>query len=289
MRIAVCILLSLAACERSSSSSPEKPDDPGADSPVEIKTIPVADGIYMLEGKGGNIGVSVGDDGVLIIDDQFEDMSGAIKAAIAKLSSSPMVYVLNTHYHADHTGGNVVFGKEATIVAHENARKHLVAFDQPAAALPVITYGDHMSIHFNGEEIRLVHLPGGHTDGDTAVFFTKSNVVHLGDNFFNKRLPFIDLGHGGDPKKLIESTNKLLAELPSDIAIIPGHGPLATMADYKAFRDLVVDALATVEKARAAGKTAAQVKKAGFGGKYKELETSFIDEGKFAEILYNSL
>jgi glyoxylase-like metal-dependent hydrolase (beta-lactamase superfamily II) len=242
----------------------------------------------MLEGRGGNIGVFVGADGVLLIDDKFADMSDAVRAAVAKLSKSPLVYVLNTHHHGDHTGGNAALGAGATIVAHENAREHLVEGKAAAVALPVITYGDHMSIHFNGEKLRLVHLPG-HTDGDTAVFFTSSNVVHMGDIFFNKRLPFIDPSSGGDPRTLIASIKTLLAELPADVKIIPGHGPLATLADLKAFHDLMVDAVTQVEKAKAAGKTAAQVKKAGFGGKYKALETASITEGKFAAILYEAL
>ena len=276
----------LFACERAGSS----PTDPaGSQTPEKIETVKVAENIYMLEGRGGNIGVFTGPEGVLIIDDKFADTTDIVKAAIAEVSSGPLVYVLNTHHHGDHTGGNPAFGKTARIVAHENARGHLVAGKEPPEALPVITYGDHMSIHFNGQELRLVHLPGGHTDGDTAVFFTGSNVVHLGDNFFNKRLPFIDLDAGGDPRKLIASTEKLLAELPGDVKIIPGHGPLATKSDLKAFHALLVDTLATVEKARAAGKTLEQVKKAGFGGRYKALESSFINEQRFAEILYKSL
>lgn len=254
-----------------------------------MKTIPVAGHIYMLAGKGGNIGVSVGEDGVLIVDDQFEDVSDAIKEAIGELSEGELVYVLNTHHHPDHTGGNPVFGAQATIVSHENARKHMVDRDDPEQGLPVITFDHRMSIHFNGEEVRLVHLPRGHTDGDSAIFFTGSNVVHLGDNFFNGRLPFVDLGAGGDPGALLESTASLLETLPEDVKIIPGHGELASMADYKRFHGMLADTIATVRKAKAAGKSLDEVKKAGFAGKYSAWESSFVDEHRWAETIYQSL
>lgn len=288
MRSPIPLLLAAVAllgCERVSSD----PSEPTSKNPPKLETVEIAEGIYMLQGKGGNIGVFTGPDGVLIIDDKFADTVEVVKAAIAEVSKAPLVYVINTHHHGDHTGGNPEFGKVARIVAHENARARLVSAKAAPEGLPVITYGDHMSIHFNGQELRLVHLPGGHTDGDTAIFFTGSNVVHLGDNFFNKRLPFIDLDSGGDPAKLIASTERLLAELPDDVVIIPGHGPRATKSDLRAFHALLVDTLATVKKARAAGKTLEQVEKAGFGGKYKALASSFMTEGKLAAILYKSL
>lgn len=282
--------VALFACERARPGDAEAPQS-GADpaTAVEIKTIPVAGHIHMLVGRGGNIGVSVGEDGILIVDDQFADISEPIRAALAELSPGKLSYVLNTHHHPDHTGGNQVFGKQATIVSHENARKHMVGRGDPAHGLPVITFDHRMSVHFNGEEVRLVHLPRGHTDGDSAVFFTGANVVHLGDNFFNGRLPFVDLDAGGDPSALLASTEQLLGSLPEDVKIIPGHGDLATVADYRRFRDMLADTIGAVRKAKAAGKSLEQVTKAGFGGRYKAWASSFIDEPKWAATIYRSL
>jgi glyoxylase-like metal-dependent hydrolase (beta-lactamase superfamily II) len=283
--------LAIPGCERARSSDGAESPSPGADPKpaVDIETIQVSGHVYMLVGRGGNIGVSVGDDGILIVDDQFADISEPIRAALSKLSPGRLAYVLNTHHHGDHTGGNGVFGSEATIVSHENARKHMAGRGDPAGALPVITFDQGMSVHFNGEEVRLVHLPRGHTDGDSAVFFTKANVVHLGDNFFNGRLPFIDLDGGGDPSALLASTDKLLKTLPPDVKIIPGHGDLATMADYRRFRDMLADTIETVRKAKAAGKSLEEVTRAGFGGRYKAWAGSFVDEGKLAATIYKSL
>ncbi len=171
-------------------------------SKVEIKATKVADNVYMLEEAGGNIGVSVGGDGLLIVDDQFAPLAERIKAALQQLGMGKLKYVLNTHWHGDHAGGNVKFGTEATIIAHDNVRKRLANDQQvmgekvtvaPKDALPVITFDQTLTVHFNGEEIRAMHLPHGHTDGDSVIYFTKSNVVHMGDDFFVGRFPFVDL------------------------------------------------------------------------------------------------
>ena len=285
------VLLAVCGCEKGSSRTegPAKDEAVGGAEAAPIKTVAVADGIYMLVGRGGNVGVSVGEDGVLLIDDKFEDLARPIREAVAALSKGKIVYVLNTHHHGDHTGGNAAFSKDATLVSHENARKNLVTAEANAEALPVVTFNDEMSIHFNGQEIRLVHLPNGHTNGDSAVYFTQSNVVHLGDNFFNGKLPFVDLDNGGDPLVLLESTTKLLAELPPDTKIIPGHGDLAGIADYKAFHAMLEDTIATVRKAKAGGATVDAVKKAGFEGKYKAWASSFVGEDKWAETIYRAI
>ena len=175
-------------------------------SKVEIKATKVAGNVYMLEGAGGNIGVSVGSDGLLIVDDQFAPLADKIHAALRGLSPASLKFVLNTHWHGDHTGGNAAFSAEAPIIAQENVRKRM-ATDQvvfgdkvpasPKEALPVITFDDKVSVHFNGEEIKAIHFPAGHTDGDSVIFFTGSNVVHMGDDFFAGRFPFVDIGSGG--------------------------------------------------------------------------------------------
>ena len=157
---------------------------------VEIKATHVAKAVHMLEGAGGNIGVSVGEDGVLMIDDQFAPLAEKIRTAIGKISDRPIRLLLNTHHHGDHTGGNAEFGKTSTIIAHRNVRKRLAAGkNTPRSALPVVTYEKTVSLHFNGEDIEILHLPAGHTDGDSVIFFKGSKVVHMGDHFFNGRFP----------------------------------------------------------------------------------------------------
>jgi len=294
-RFTPSIVLSLSlvlavACEKSKPSETKPVADlpAAAEGKDAIKTVQVTENIYMLEGRGGNVGVFVGKDGVLLIDDKFEDLAEPIRAAVKALGKGQIVYVLNTHHHGDHTGGNVAFGKDATLVSHENARKHLVKNDVAADGLPVLTFSKSMSIFFNDEELKLVHLPNGHTDGDTAVYFTKSNVVHLGDNFFNGKLPFVDLGGGGDPNALLASTTRLANELPADVKLIPGHGPLASLDDYKVFREMLKETIGIVSTAKAKGASLDSVKKAGFGGKYKDWATAFVPVERWAETIYNA-
>jgi len=182
-------------------------------SKVEIKARQVSGNIHMLEGAGGNIAVSAGPDGLLIVDDQYAPLAEKIEAALAKLGPAPLKYVLNTHFHGDHTGGNVHFGKQATIVAQTNVRKRLGGGASVSGGLPVVTFDTSLSVHFNGEEIKLIHLGPGHTDGDTIVIFTKANVVHAGDQFFSGRFPNIDLSGGGDVRGYIRNVEQLLVPL----------------------------------------------------------------------------
>src|SRR5438045_6378007 len=194
-------------------------------SKVEIKVQKVAGTVYMLTGAGGNIGASIGDDGIVLIDDQFAPLAPKIKEALKSISDKPIRFILNTHFHGDHTGGNEVFGKEGTIIAHDNVRKRLESGTKamnnttppaPKAALPVVTFNDRATLHVNGEDIRLTYLPHGHTDGDTMVEFTKSNVVHMGDDFFLMNFPFIDRENGGSVKGLIANLDKALASMSDD-------------------------------------------------------------------------
>jgi cyclase len=208
-------------------------------SKVEIKVIPVAGKVYMLEGAGGNIGVSVGEDGILLVDDQFEPLAPKIRAALGGIAGAgsgggKIKLLINTHWHGDHVGGNKVFGPEATILAQTNVRRRLATEQTvrgekvaplPSQALPVVTYDQAVSVHWNGEEIKVVHFPHGHTDGDSVVFFTGSNVVHMGDDFFNGMFPFVDLGTGGSVQGLIDNVTRVLAMMPPDAKVIPGHGP----------------------------------------------------------------
>ncbi len=215
----------------------------------------VAPGLHMLSGKGGNIGVLVGADGTFLIDDQFADATPAILDAVRKLGGDRPRFLLNTHYHFDHTGGNAnLGGAGALILAHDNVRKWLASgyelkvFQRtqgpaPAAALPVITYDREMSLHLNGQEVRAIHLPGAHTDGDTVIRFLGSNAIHTGDIFFNGFFPFIDTAHGGSLAGMLAAVDRILAWVDADTRIIPGHGPLAGREDLLAYRGMLQLAL----------------------------------------------
>ena len=235
---------------------------------IETRAEKVAGNVYMLYGvggfSGGNIGVSVGPDGIVLVDDQFQPLVPKIEAALAGISAQPVRFVLNTHFHADHTHGNTVFARKATIIAHDNARKRIQADTEwdyapntkaPPEALPVVTFDQQLSVHLNGEEIRGVHVPAGHTDGDVVVHFTGSNVVHMGDLFFNGGFPFIDLEHGGTVKGYRAAVAKVLAGLPPDVKIIPGHGRLATRADLEKYLTMLDETAAIVQKAIDDGRT----------------------------------
>ncbi len=257
---------------------------------VEIKAKPVSQNVFMMEGSGGNIGVSVGTDGILIVDDQFAPLAEKIAAALKKLNPGKLKFVLNTHWHGDHTGGNAFFGADAHIVAHTNVRKRLAdSKDTKKEALPVITFDQSLSVHFNGEEIKVIHLPPGHTDGDSVVHFTKANVVHMGDQFFAGKFPYIDLGSGGDVAGYVKNVGEVLKQIPADAKIIPGHGPLATVDDLKAFHAMLVETTGLVSKAKAEGKTLEEVKAAGLPEKWKDWGTGFINTSRWLEIAYNSL
>ncbi len=253
-------------------------------SKVEIKTTKVAGNVYMLEGSGGNIGVSIGADGVLIVDDQFAPLAEKIKAAIEKLTQSRLRFVLNTHHHGDHTGGNEVFGETATIVAHSNVRKRLAANEKlRRLALPVITFDETLSVHFNGEEIQAIHYPNGHTDGDGIIWFKNSNVVHLGDHMMTGSFPYIDNGSGGSVDGWIKNIAAIIGKLPADIKIIPGHGRIASLDDLKALHKGVVDATAFVRKHLAEGKDTAAIKAIGLPAELKAWGGSFITPDVWVE------
>jgi glyoxylase-like metal-dependent hydrolase (beta-lactamase superfamily II) len=266
-------------------------------SKVEMKVIPVSGNIYMLMGAGGNIGVSAGPDGVLIVDDQYAPLADKIREALKGINPGKLRFVINTHFHGDHTGGNPTFGTDSTIIAHENVRKRLEAGSvimgnktEPMVGpgLPVITYADAASVHFNGEEIKARHFPHSHTDGDSIIFFTKSNVVHMGDDFFNGLFPFVDTDSGGSVQGLTDAVAKVLAEVPADVKIIPGHGPLSDVAGLKKFHRMLVETLAVVRKGKAAGKTLEQLQAAGLPEEWKSW-SSFIDTKGWIGTLYKSL
>jgi glyoxylase-like metal-dependent hydrolase (beta-lactamase superfamily II) len=257
-------------------------------SKVEIKAIPVAKNIYMLEGSGGNIGVSVGADGILIVDDQFAPLAEKIEAALQKLNPGKLKFVLNTHFHGDHTGGNAHFGaKDATIIAHSNVRVRLAGDSKnQKEALPVITFDQSASVHFNGEEIKLLHHGRGHTDGDSIIHFTGANVIHMGDQFFNGGFPFIDLNSGGSVQGYIKTVVTVLEKIPADAKVIPGHGPLASVDDLRKFHSMLTETTSLVKKAVAEGKTLDQIKSAGVPDRWKDWGSGFINTARWLETLY---
>ncbi len=287
-----CFLRAFAVCAAASFAAAASAQEDF--SKVEIRTEKLADTVYMMTGSGGNLGVSVGEDAVFVIDDQFAPLTAKIQAAIANLTSKPVKFVLNTHWHFDHTGGNENLGKAgAIIVAHENVRKRLstegfIEFlgmktkPEPKVALPVITFTRDLTFHLNGDELVVSHAPRAHTDGDSIVRFAKSNVVHMGDTFFNKLYPFIDTSSGG--------TDGVLKTVRDDTKIIPGHGPLASKADLKAYRDMLAAVSGNIRGQIKAGKTVEQVIASKPTAKYDEVwGKGFLAPEKFVEMVYKNL
>ncbi|HKU75744.1 MAG TPA: MBL fold metallo-hydrolase [Pyrinomonadaceae bacterium] len=269
-------------------------------SKVEVKATKVAGNVYMLQGSGGNIGVSVGNDGLLIVDDQFAPLADKIRAALKGLADKKLQFILNTHWHGDHTGGNVAFGPEATIIAHDNVRKRLATEQKstvfnsttppsPKEALPVITFDQTLTVHFNGEEIRAIHYPKGHTDGDSVIFFTTSNVVHLGDDFFAGRFPFVDLESGGTVEGLTKNIGEIIAKIPAGAKLIPGHGPISTVDDLKSYHRMLQQTTEIVRGKISAGKTLDQIKTEGLPAEWAPWGTGFIKTDRWVETIYKSL
>jgi cyclase len=264
---------------------------------VQIRAEKVRGNVHVLiSDRAGNIGASVGEDGILIIDDKFAPLADKIRAALAGISQSPLKFVLNTHWHGDHTGGNVVFGKEAPIIAHTNVRKRLAEGSAarnvrpaPKEALPVITFDESLSVHFNGEEIKAFHIPHGHTDGDIVLLFTKSNVAHLGDDFFAGRFPFVDIDSGGSVRGLIRGIAHLLEQLPDDVAIIPGHGPVSTKENLREYYTMLVETTEHVRKQMEEGKSLEAILQAGVPERWKSWAWNFINEERWIRIIHRSL
>ena len=238
---------------------------------VEIKPTLLGDGLYMLMGSGGNIGLSVGEDGTFIIDDQYAPLADKIQAAIKELSGDKPRFLINTHWHGDHAGGNEKFAQAgATIIAHKNVREALKSektiplFNMhkppsPKAALPVITFSESMGLHLNGDDVELLHVPNAHTDGDALIVFKNANVVHMGDTFFNGMYPFIDVDSGGSIAGLIAAADKVLAIADDETKIIPGHGALANKTNLQAYRDMLVEVENNIGELIKAGKSTEEI------------------------------
>ena len=250
----------------------------------------VSESVHMLSGMGGNIGVSAGSDGLLVIDDQYAPMAEKIAAALGTLDKSKIKYLINTHYHGDHTGSNAYFKdmQDSTIFAHENVRKRLAEdAELSPSALPVVTYEEGLTFHFNGETIQVMHLPAGHTDSDSVIWFSEANVLHAGDLFFEGRFPYIDLDGGGTVSGYIKNVQNLLTMLNSDSQIIPGHGKLATKADYKLALDMMITTAAFIKTKKNQGVSLDDLITAGLDAKWKDWSWEFITEEKWITTLYN--
>jgi glyoxylase-like metal-dependent hydrolase (beta-lactamase superfamily II) len=270
-------------------------------SKVEIRTERLGPGVAVLFGAGGNIGVSYGPDGNVIVDDQFAPLTERIVSAVRRLKDDPVRFVINTHWHFDHTGGNENFGKRgAVILAHRNVRERmstdqfLTALNQkvpasPHEALPVVTFEDGVTLHLNGDTVHAIHVKNAHTDGDSLVHWQKADVLHMGDTFFHRdSFPFVDLSSGGSIDGLIAAIGKALQIAGPATKIIPGHGPVATRAELAAYRAMLIDIRAKVAAGIRAKRTLAQIQATKPAARYG-MPSGFITPDRFVEAVYNSL
>ena len=269
---------------------------------IQVRATPVAGSVYMLTGAGGNMGLSAGENGAFLIDDQYAPLTDKIRAAVGEITPAPIRFVLNTHWHGDHTGGNENLGNAGTlIVAHDNVRRRM-GTDQfreavnrtvpasPAAALPVVTFDQTVNFFLNGDSLHAFHVPRAHTDGDAIIHFRAANVVHMGDTFFNGRFPFIDLSSGGSINGVIDAAERVLALADDRTRIIPGHGSLATRAELQAYHDMLVTVRDRIRAAKAEGKTLDEVQAMQPTAEFDaEWGGGFIPPERFVEAVYQSL
>lgn len=252
---------------------------------------PLKDGIHVIQGKGGNIGVSVGDDGVFMIDDQFAPATDAILAQIKTVTDKPVRFLVNTHFHRDHTGGNENLGKAGVLIfAHDNVRERLLGGGASKEALPVVTFNDTTTFHMNGQTIEVFHVADAHTDGDSMIHFRDANVIHMGDTFFNGFYPFIDTKSGGSIDGMFAAIDKVLAMADADTIIVPGHGPIGDRDDLLTFRDMLTKARDSISPLIADGKSVEDIIAArptaefdnGWGG-------GFLNPERFIRVMHAAL
>jgi glyoxylase-like metal-dependent hydrolase (beta-lactamase superfamily II) len=270
------------------------------DSPT-FSITPVSRNISMLQGRGGNLALLTGQQGLLLVDNDYQDMSAALESALAGYGGTDkLTYIINTHWHGDHTGGNLALGQYANIVAHDNVRKRLLSAQEvklfkmksdpyPEIAVPSITYEKAMSLHINGEEVELVHFAGGHTDGDSVVFFKSANVIHTGDHFFNGFFPFVDVDSGGNVLVMAKNIKVLLGMIDDDTKIIPGHGPLANKADLMAFVKMLEGTAAEVKAMRDKGLSVDEIQQQGLSDNWQSWTDGFLTTDVWVGIVYSSL
>jgi len=260
----------------------------------QITSAPVAGPVYMLQGPGGgNVGVIADLSGVIVIDSMDQKSAGQIRESIRKLPGGGQVRMLvNTHYHSDHTDGNRVLGTGSIIVAQENTRSYMLKGSKdalPAGALPCVTYADRLALYAGDEPVRLVHYAHAHTGGDTVVFIDRHKVIHMGDMFFNGMFPYLDVANGGSIDNWVRQLDAIMAAIPADTKIIPGHGPLAGIAELKSFRQMLFDSAETVRKQMKEGKTLEQIKSAGLPERFAPWTNGFLSATQWIELVYQSL
>ncbi len=287
------VLLSLAALATQVSANDPAPT---------VTTTALTGNLHLLQGRGGNVMASVGEDGVLIIDDDYAEMVPAYEAALTDLvgaDANPR-FIINTHWHLDHVGGNLFWAdRGAVVVAHTNVRERMstrqemkffgsVVGPSPAGALPVITYGDSLALHFNGDDIEVQHHASAHTDGDSVVYFTSENVVHMGDLFFKDGFPFVDLGSGGSVAGYVAATDAVLARVDDSTVVVPGHGSLANKADLQRYRDMLATTSAAVQARLASGESVDSIVAAGLGEEWESWGGGFINEAQWISFIANS-
>jgi glyoxylase-like metal-dependent hydrolase (beta-lactamase superfamily II) len=274
-----------------------------AEEQPSVSVTPLKGPLHLMQGRGGNVVVSIGDDGVLLVDDDYAPYAGAYQQAIAKLTESDIEprFVLNTHWHGDHTGSNTYWGERgAVIMAHTNVRQRMstrqemkaldrVVEPSPKVALPVVTYGDSLAVHFNGDDIEVQYYPRGHTDGDSVVFYSRENVVHMGDLFFKDAFPFVDIGSGGDVFGYTANVEALLARVDDSTLIVPGHGSLANKADLKRFHQMLITTSTKVKSGLEQGMTVEAITEQGLGPEWASWGKGFINEAKWISIIAGSL
>lgn len=265
--------------------------------PNPIKAVHISGNYYVLTGGGVNVGVSAGDDGILIIDDHYSTMTDNVRAALREIGSDKPEFILNTHLHGDHTGGNEAFGKDSHIIAHKNVRKRLSIQKRggdkslppmPAIGLPVITFDEGLSLHFNGEEIKVMHFSKGHTDGDAIIYFTKSNVYHLSDYYFEGRFPYVDLKNGGNVANYLENVGKMIDMISDDAKIVPGHGNVTSLDELKEYHSMLGETIKLVWNQMSRHLSLEDITKKGLPKKYKKWHWNFITEKRWIETIYES-
>lgn len=288
-------LISVQACWVQAESHGHKADA------LSFRTMPVSEQVLLLQGKGGNIALLKGDQGMLLVDDDYRNLSPALKEELSRQGGlETLIYVINTHWHGDHTQGNLALGEHAQIVAHDNVRRRLLTRQEiklfnmvsepyPESAVPSLTYDSTLTLHMNGETVKLVHYPGGHTDGDTVVFFEDANVVHAGDHFFNGFFPFVDVGSGGNVLRMADNVKAILDRIDDDTKIIPGHGPLASKADLQAFHAMLVGTAAEVKAMKDQGMGLEQIQQQGLSDRWEPWADGFLSTRVWIGIVYASL
>ena len=273
------------------------------DSAPSVKTTPLTGNLYLLKGRGGNVVASVGEDGILLVDADYGEYASAYQSALSDIfdGEAKASYVINTHWHGDHVGGNAYWGERgAVIMAQSNVysrmstRQEMKAFNRvvepsPKAALPVVTYGDAIALHFNGDDVEVQHAPRSHTDGDSVVYFSAHNVVHMGDLFFKDRYPFVDLGSGGNVLSFTENVASVLARVDDDTLIVPGHGQLANRSDLQRYHEMLVTTTATVKAKLAQGMSVAAIAEDGLGDDWVAWDSGFISTEAWVGFIAASL